>query len=121
MKSKRHKLIDKLDRVFGDYIRKRDKGVCFSCPKVSDPTDRVNYHAGHIFSRGYKALRWDERNVYGQCRGCNLRQNFTGNGEAIIWLVKKLGIDEVDKMRLEAHEGKKWTIGELEDKLEELK
>lgn len=28
-------------------------------------------HAGHFYARTFTAVRWDERNVNGQCAGCN--------------------------------------------------
>lgn len=57
-------LIKELDRVFSIYIRKRDKGRCFTCGgKATD--------AGHYKRRGIMSLRWDKRNVNAQCRRCN--------------------------------------------------
>ena len=49
---------------FNKYIRQRDKR-CISC---NAPTE----NAGHYFSAGnHASLRFDERNVHGQCIRCN--------------------------------------------------
>ncbi len=63
----------KIDKVFHEYIRRRDADEfgycnCISCKK--------NIHfsesdAGHFISRKYLITRYDERNVRAQCRKCN--------------------------------------------------
>jgi|TARA_B100001093_G_scaffold341913_1_gene326761 hypothetical protein len=69
-KPKRSTLINKLDRIFSEYIRKRDadkKGY------VTCITSKKKYHytevdAGHFISRKEMATRWHEDNVYAQSR-----------------------------------------------------
>lgn len=63
------KLKKKLDKIFSIYIRKRDKGICFTCFKADD---WKYMQAGHYISRNHNSLRYDERNVHCQCRGCNI-------------------------------------------------
>jgi 5-methylcytosine-specific restriction endonuclease McrA len=59
----------KLDEVFSEYIRKRDKGCCFTCGRRAD----WQYsHAGHYINRNHLATRWNEKNVNAQCPACNL-------------------------------------------------
>ena len=67
---KTHK--DKLDRVFSEYIRKRDTKdgyfICISCGR------RLPYgqaDCGHYINRRHLATRWDEENCNAQCRKCN--------------------------------------------------
>jgi 5-methylcytosine-specific restriction endonuclease McrA len=62
----------KLDEVFSIFIRKRDKGKCFTCYRIFEwkQTD-----AGHFINRSHLATRWDERNVHAQCWGCNRFRN----------------------------------------------
>ena len=67
----------KLDRIFSEYIRKRDSDsdgyiTCATCGKVVHWTEE---DAGHFISRAKKATKYDERNVHAQCRGCNRFQN----------------------------------------------
>jgi len=66
----------KLDEVFSVFIRKRDKGICFTCFKRFEwkQTD-----AGHFINRKHLITRWDERNVHAQCWACNRFRN--GNKE----------------------------------------
>ena len=63
----------KIDKVFHEYIRRRDVnddgyGSCISCKKP------IHFHesdAGHFISRKQMSTRYDERNVNLQCRKCN--------------------------------------------------
>lgn len=67
---KAHK--DKLDRVFSEYIRKRDTKngyfVCISCGRRL-PYEQAD--CGHYINRRHLATRWDEENCNAQCRKCN--------------------------------------------------
>ena len=68
---KQHK--DRIDRVFHEYIRRRDVnedgyGTCISCNKGIHYSES---DAGHFISRQHLSVRWDERNVNLQCRKCN--------------------------------------------------
>ena len=61
------KLKQDLQTVFNKYIRLRDEGKpCVSCGK------HKKLQAGHYFSvKMCDAFRFDERNVHGECAGCN--------------------------------------------------
>lgn len=69
-KTSRKTLINKLDRIFSEYIRKRDadkKGY------VTCITSGKKYHysevdAGHFISRKEMSTRWHEDNVFAQSR-----------------------------------------------------
>jgi len=61
----------KADKVFSLFIRKRDAefgGSCITCGKWFD-YDEMD--AGHFISRNCLQLRYNEKNVNAQCRGCN--------------------------------------------------
>ena len=64
----------KIDKVFHEYIRRRDADNntgycnCITCQKQIHFTES---DAGHFISRGKLSTRYDERNVYSQCRKCN--------------------------------------------------
>ena len=69
------KLNAKLDKLFSEYIRKRDsdhRGICkcISCGKEA-PAFGGSIHAGHFMSRRHLATRWDAKNVKAQCAGGN--------------------------------------------------
>lgn len=73
MKS-RKKLVEKADKVFSEYIRRRNANhaglvTCYTCGK-QDEWKRMD--AGHFQSRKHYATRWDEENVQVQCKGCNI-------------------------------------------------
>jgi len=63
---------NKLDKVFSEYIRKRDKYTCFTCGIQS----KEKAQCGHLFSRISTATRWDEINSKCQCAGCNCKHEF---------------------------------------------
>ena len=87
----------KAQKVFNAYIRKRDEGLpCISCG-TGQPQ-----HAGHYFSAGHNSkLRFDERNVGGQCLRCNyfLHGNQLGYRKG---LIKRIGIESVEQLESEA-------------------
>jgi len=63
-------------KVFSEYIKKRDKNICFTC---GAQVEGVNSHAGH-YRTGATCklpLYFDERNVHCQCFNCNI--NLSGN------------------------------------------
>ena len=119
MKSKRKKLIKELDHVFGDYIRHRDKGKCFSCNHPPfDPKNRIDLHPGHMFSRRYLSTRWDEDNVFAQCRGCNMKQNLTGNGSAVLKVIDMIGKERVWCVERKTKQITKLTLTDLKQLIE---
>ena len=72
-KISRKGLINKLDRIFSEYRRKRDankKGIC-KCITCQREFKWNELDAGHFISRKEMSVRWDERNVAAQCQYCN--------------------------------------------------
>ncbi len=82
----------KLWKVFSQYIRKRDRGVCFSCGRRAEG---LGYHAGHFISKavGGVGLYFNEENVRGQCYHCNI--NLGGNSYVF---GKKLGEEKCKEL-----------------------
>lgn len=78
--------------TFNKWIRNRDKeNGCISCGgEIHD--------AGHYYSAGhYNQLRFNEDNVNGQCKKCNLFLR----GNLILYTVnleKKIGKERIDKL-----------------------
>ena len=69
----RQKLIKKLDRVFSEYIRLKHADhsgncKCITCEKTFH---YKNIDAGHFVSRRHIITRFDELNVFPQCKYCN--------------------------------------------------
>lgn len=72
-KPKSHaKLKKELDAIFSRYIRLRDKGQCYTCPKKGEVKEMQN---GHFIPRQYLATRYDEVNCHCQCYACNMLYN----------------------------------------------
>lgn len=87
----------KAQKVFNAFIRQRDSELtCISCG-TGKPE-----HAGHYFSAGHNSkLRFDERNVAGQCVRCNyfLHGNQTGYRKG---LIKRIGLEAVEQLESQA-------------------
>ena len=114
----RSKLIKKLDRIFSEYIRKRDAdkngfAKCISCNKKLHWKEM---DAGHFRSRKYMATRYDEQNVYSQCRYCNRY-----NQGSIYEYSRALGVELSEKLYIKSQETKKHSIFELEELIEYYK
>lgn len=80
-------------KKFRAWIRKRDDcEMCISCGSYN-VTD-----AGHYYSAGhYPELEFNENNVHGQCRKCNMF--LSGNLiEYRKGLTRKIGVSEIEKL-----------------------
>ena len=72
------KLKKKLDKVFSEYIRRRNADhlgfiTCFTCGVKRHWKDRMQ--AGHFMTRAKMATRYCEYNVQNQCVSCNIYKN----------------------------------------------
>jgi len=116
MKSKRQRLVKKLDDVFSKFIRQRDTdedGLCY-CYTCTTIKDLKEMDAGHYIKRGCMRTRWDERDVHAQCTTCN---RFKGGrmDEYALHLIKDYGEGIIEElMQLKHMPVKKHTIEELE-------
>ena len=73
-KPTRRKLIQKLDTVFSRWVRLSNtdnRGYC-KCVTCNKQFHWKNIQAGHFMSRKHYSTRWDEKNVFPQCVGCNV-------------------------------------------------
>lgn len=86
----------KLWKVFSQYIRLRDKGICFTCDRRCEGS---GYHAGHFISKaaGGISLYFNEDNVHGQCYHCNI--NLGGNSYIFGTKLGKEKVDELYKIK----------------------
>ena len=96
-------LIKKLDRIFSEYIRRRDAkdGVarCVTCGKYDD---WKRFHAGHFVVRQHKSTRWSERNVWPQCPSCNSFHE-GAKDEYSLFLVRKFGPAILEELNYHKH------------------
>lgn len=98
------------------YVRARDEGKqCASCDTVLIRLGRIggDYDAGHFRSVGSAAhLRFDERNIWGQCKHCNDAK--TGNPHEYERRLRlRKGDQFVDEL-LADQAPRKYTITDLE-------
>ena len=66
-------LIEDLDATVSKYVRIRDSNVngfakCCTCPNELPYTEM---DAGHFVPRQHLSVRWNEHNIFAQCRSCN--------------------------------------------------
>ena len=105
----------KLDKVFSQYIRLRDRmpgGVfrCISCGQIK-PIEQAD--CGHYINRQHMATRFSEINCNAQCRSCNRfdEGNMQGYRRG---LVQKYGEQRVLLLESMKYEIRKYTDFEYE-------
>lgn len=102
--------IEKTQTAVNKWVRERDSGLpCVSCGKPDGVGKR---NAGHYRPAGVNsALRFDPRNIHGQCETCNTHKS--GNLTAYrVELIRRIGIDAVVELD-DNHNTKRWSIHEL--------
>ena len=78
-------LMNRADKLFSLQIRERD-GACVVCH------GKHNLQCGHIVSRKYRSVRWDEDNAVTLCAKCHMY--FTNNPvQWRLFIDKRIGAD----------------------------
>ena len=104
----------KLDKVFSEYIRKRDtrNGVfkCISCGRLL-PYEQAD--CGHYINRKHMSTRFDEMNCNAQCRSCNRfdEGNIQGYRRGLVALY---GEQQVTLLEAKKHNLRKYSDFEYE-------
>jgi hypothetical protein len=116
------KLTAKAQHIFNRYIRTRDNQegffTCISCGQVKG---YEVMDAGHYVPvKNGSALRFNEYNVHGECKGCNGFDQFHLIGYRRN-LIDKIGLDMVEWLEANARVTKKWSRSELEEIIEKYK
>jgi hypothetical protein len=108
-------LVDKLDRVFSEWVRLRDcnKDGYIKCVTSGALIHWTEADAGHFMSREHMNTRWDERNVNAQGRGDN-RFKSGKQFEHGLAIDKKHGAGTAAKLHIASKMEKKWQAFELE-------
>lgn len=105
----------KADRWFSRYTRKSEADYrgyvrCITC---KEPKHWKKVDAGHFISRSYLNLRFDERNVWPQCKRCNMQ---AGEPAAYaIFLEEKFGEGIVEQLEKEKNDYNQMTKQDYED------
>lgn len=96
-------LIKLAGKHFNAFIRARDlNGDYFTCISCNSTKHREMMHAGHYLSAGHHgAVRFDERNVHGQCSACNthLSGHLLGYAKG---LERKIGTEAVTALEIKS-------------------
>lgn len=114
--------VDKLDRVFSQYIRLRDtmpNGYfkCISCGKIK-PYEQAD--CGHYHSRRHMSTRFEPLNAHAECRACNRfsADHLIGYQKN---LIDKIGQDAFDLLAWKASQTQHWTDFELKEMIKYYK
>lgn len=110
------KLEKKLDKVFSEYIRKRDcdEGGTTQCVTCGAYKYWKDIDAGHFVKRQYRSLRWDERNVHPQCTRCNHFMSGRQDDMAA-YIIRLYGDETFREIMSLKYQTKKHTRLELEE------
>ena len=118
------KLKKMADTAFSLYIRQRDSdengfGKCVTCNTVNH---YKKMDAGHFISRDHAGTRYDDRNVFLQCKRCNIFMS--GNKpEFAIFLMKRFGegiVEDLVKTGNLIVRRRAWDYEELITRFKEL-
>ena len=106
-------LVRKLDAEFSKWVRTMAsiEGTC-QCVTCKKRKPAKHMDAGHYISRRHMATRWNEMNVWPQCKQCN---GF-GGGEPQAYrefLVEHYSEEEVLELEQKRHTVVQWTKDEL--------
>ena len=107
------KLKEKLDRVFSEFIRRRDSDKngfikCYCCGKILHWKKAQNMH---FIPRQHMATRFSETNCHSGCIRCNYYNN--GNiEEYAIHLKKDYGENIIEELTLAKHRSVKISEAE---------
>ena len=110
----------KLERIFNEFIRERDRDKpCISCDAKAGA---YRLTAGHYFPAGSnKNVRFDEDNVMGQC-WYNCNKNRHGNlSEYLPRLIVRIGQERYESLLERRKIPRKYTIPELKEMIDEYK
>lgn len=102
--------------AFNAWVRARDADLpCICCGQFSTSTADVGgkWDAGHYLSRGsHPHLRFDERNVFKQRKGCN-RPGGTTAASFRLGVIARIGLAAVEALEAD-QTPRKWSIEDLQ-------
>ena len=109
--TERRKLVKALDAVCREWVMDT-ANVCECCGS------RDRLQCGHLFSRIAYSTRWDKRNLYVQCSGCNMKHEYDPlpllrHAESV-W-----SREEIDRLHADYSKPRKFSNPELAALLEE--
>jgi len=113
-KNSRKKIEKQLDDLWRRAVLKRDNNKCRICGKT------IGIQAHHIFSRVRRSTRWELENGITLCRGHHYlaHRDFERFRRFVVSII---GEDRYDELYLLSLSTVKWSMSDLEKKVEELK
>ena len=106
----------RLDRIFSEYIRRRDARTnpngyvsCCSCGQVAH---WKQMDAGHYISRKHNTTRYHPKNVHAQCRQCNRYDEGNKSGYSL-FLTRAYGPGIIAALDHLGHQSKRFRAPEL--------
>jgi len=102
--------IDPRDAAWSLAVRTRDNFTCQKCGTYHGPTTdgvvrsktRGGLDAAHIFSRRFRATRWDIDNGISLCVGCHRGWAHTHPAEFLSWVKTRIGGGKFEALRMKA-------------------
>ena len=116
-KQTKSSLTRKLDKECSRIVRGR--GYCEWGISDCSGADHSKLQTAHIYSRTYKSVRWDLKNMLCLCAGCHFfgHKNPLQFAEFVkLWL----GDYEYEKLKIRAVPVKRWTIPDMQSLLTTL-
>lgn len=101
--------LDPADRVFSQYIRKRD-GKCLRCGSIVQFNDKglpITHQNSHYYGRGKESTRFDPENCDTLCHGCHQYWGSTYREDYRNFKIEQLGKARFDALTLRANSYKK--------------
>ena len=114
MTKRKKPLINKADKLFSAFIRKRD-GHCVKCGKSG------LLHCHHIISRSAKSVRWDEDNAIALCPGCHRNWAHANPLGVAEFMRIRLGQERYWGLIVRANTPIPLTVAHYEEVIEQLK
>lgn len=103
------KLTTELDNIIRSIFKilYTDNPTCFVCGHKDSwwnhKTAPRGIQVGHFIARGRTVLRWDLRNLFPQCSGCNIVHN-TNPAPFTLAIIKKYGVERIELLNKIAKE-----------------
>ncbi|HEX4047495.1 MAG TPA: recombination protein NinG [Elusimicrobiota bacterium] len=117
-----HVLKDLLDRLFSEFIRRRDQKARGYCPFHAIAAKPIQC-CFHFFMRAKEAIRWDARNAAGSCDDCNVRYEHDSEFVKTVtaWYIAEHGQAAYDQLLADGNRIADFSVDDLEKKRDELK
>ena len=102
------KIKKRLDKVIREYVILRDKH-CVTCGGTRN--DEI-LQCGHLFSRTALSTRWNQKNLYCQCRTCNMLHE--GNTYPLTEYARQVWKEEIEQLSRLWFQAWKPTLDDLQ-------